>query len=118
MNSPCDDEYSYFVGIFDDSSPEYKEGLVSVRRVPQGWACERGTCRGVISCVRAHLELRIPNDRAEIETVFNGAFRDCLDYRASLNQKYGEDVVKALLGDSNPCHRQEVEVDKQDGLFF
>ena len=87
--------------------------LKHVRKVPQGWACQRGTCRGVISCVRAHLEFRIPNDRAKIETVFNGAFRDCLDYRASFIQKYGEDAVKALL--HPPL---EVEVNKQDGLFF
>ena len=111
MDSDHNDEDNFYVGIFDDSSPEYKAGLVSVRRVPQGWACERGTCREVISCVRAHLEFRIPNDRAKIETVFNGAFRDCLDYRASLDKKYGEDVVTALF-------EQEVKVDKQDGLFF
>jgi hypothetical protein len=115
MDSDHNDEDNFYVGIFDDSSPEYQEGLVSVRKVPQRWACQRGTCRGrsrkVISCVRAHLELRIPNDRAEIETVFNGAFRDCLDYRLSLDQKYGEDVVTALF-------EQEVKVDKKDGLFF
>ena len=114
MNSPCDDEYFYFVGIFDENSPAYKADLVSVCKVSQELACQHGTCRGVknIKCVRAYLKFRNPNERAKINRVFNRAIEDCINNRQSLNQKYGEEAVTALLN-------QNVNRPANDhGLFY
>jgi hypothetical protein len=104
MDSEWNDEDSYFVGIFDYDSPGYEADLVSVCRVSQELPCQHGTCRGdregreeVIKCVRADLEFRNPNTRAEINRVFNRAIEDCINNRQSLNQKYGEEAVIAFF---------------------